>query len=40
VAILHAGRLVVEGPTEAVLGSDDPLALFRGGPLAELEPRP
>jgi ABC-2 type transport system ATP-binding protein len=28
VAVLHAGRLVAEGPTEAVLGSGDPLALF------------
>jgi ABC-2 type transport system ATP-binding protein len=40
VAILDAGRLVVEGPTEAVLGGDDPLALFRGRPPADLEPRP
>jgi ABC-2 type transport system ATP-binding protein len=31
VAVLHAGRLVAEGPTEAVLGSGDPLALFAAG---------
>jgi len=30
VAILHAGRLVAEGTTDAVLGGGDPLALFRG----------
>jgi ABC-2 type transport system ATP-binding protein len=28
VAVLHAGRLVAEGPTETVLGRGDPLALF------------
>ncbi len=31
VAILHAGRLVAEGPTDALLGDGDALALFRGG---------
>ena len=30
VAVLHAGRLVAEGPTDALLGSGDPLALFAG----------
>jgi gliding motility-associated transport system ATP-binding protein len=40
VAILHAGRLVACGPTEAVLGGGDPLALFRGGPDAGGEARP
>jgi ABC-2 type transport system ATP-binding protein len=30
VAVLHRGRLVALGETEAVLGGDDPLALFRG----------
>jgi ABC-2 type transport system ATP-binding protein len=30
VAVLHAGRLVAEGPTGEVLGGADPLALFRG----------
>jgi len=39
VAVLHAGRLVAEGPTEAVLGSGDPLALFRAGPARVPEPR-
>ena len=39
VAVLHAGRLVAEGPTEALLGGD-PLALFRGGAAAAAEPRP
>ena len=34
VAVLDAGRLVAEGPTEAVLGSGDPLALFAGAPRA------
>jgi len=29
VAVLHAGRLVAEGPTAEVLGGADPLALFR-----------
>lgn len=29
VAVLNAGRLVASGPTEAVLGGDDPLGLFR-----------
>lgn len=29
-AVLHRGRLVVEGPTNEVLGGSDPLALFRG----------
>jgi len=29
-AILHKGRLVTEGPTQEVLGGNDPLALFRG----------
>jgi len=29
VAVLRAGRLVAEGPTEEVLGGADPLALFR-----------
>jgi ABC-2 type transport system ATP-binding protein len=32
VAILSHGRLVEFGPTEAVLGREDPLALFRGAP--------
>jgi len=40
VAILHAGRLVACGPTEAVLGGGDPLAPFRGGPDAGGEARP
>jgi ABC-2 type transport system ATP-binding protein len=31
VAVLAAGRVVAEGPTGAVLGSGDPLALFRAG---------
>jgi ABC-2 type transport system ATP-binding protein len=31
VAVLAAGCVVAEGPSEAVLGSDDPLALFRAG---------
>ena len=31
VAVLHAGRLVAEGPTAEVLGGADPLALFRTG---------
>ncbi len=30
VAVLDAGRVVAEGPTESVLGSGDPLALFAG----------
>lgn len=30
VAILHAGRLVAEGPTGELLGGPDPLARFRG----------
>jgi ABC-2 type transport system ATP-binding protein len=29
-AVLHHGERVALGPTEAVLGGDDPLALFRG----------
>jgi ABC-2 type transport system ATP-binding protein len=29
VAVLHAGRLVAQGPTSEVLGGADPLALFR-----------
>ncbi len=29
-AVLHKGRLVTEGPTQKVLGGNDPLALFRG----------
>jgi gliding motility-associated transport system ATP-binding protein len=29
VGVLHAGRLVAEGPTAEVLGAGDPLALFR-----------
>lgn len=29
-AVLHNGRLVTEGPTQKVLGGNDPLALFRG----------
>jgi ABC-2 type transport system ATP-binding protein len=29
VAVLHAGRLAVEGPTRSVLDGDDALALFR-----------
>ena len=32
VAILSRGRLVECGPTEAVLGREDPLSLFRGAP--------
>jgi ABC-2 type transport system ATP-binding protein len=36
VAVLHAGRLVAEGPTEAVLGRGDPLALF-AAPAARTE---
>jgi ABC-2 type transport system ATP-binding protein len=39
VAVLDAGRLVAEGPTAAVLGAGDPLALFRGGAGAGAEPR-
>ncbi len=39
VAILDAGRLVVEGPTEAVLGAGDPLALFRRGSGTDVESR-
>jgi ABC-2 type transport system ATP-binding protein len=31
VAVLHAGRLLREGPTQEVLGGADPLALFRTG---------
>jgi ABC-2 type transport system ATP-binding protein len=31
VAVLAAGRIVAEGPAESVLGSGDPLALFRTG---------
>jgi len=31
VAVLRAGRLVALGPTEEVLGGEDPLALFRTG---------
>ena len=31
VAVLRAGRLVALGATEEVLGTDDPLALFRAG---------
>ncbi len=34
VAVLHAGRLVAEGTTEALLGSGDPFALFAGRALA------
>jgi ABC-2 type transport system ATP-binding protein len=34
VAVLSQGRLVACGETAAVLGSDDPLALFRGEPAA------
>jgi ABC-2 type transport system ATP-binding protein len=36
VAVLRAGRLVALGPTEQVLGGDDPFALFRldGGSVA------
>jgi ABC-2 type transport system ATP-binding protein len=30
VAVLGSGRLLREGPTDVVLGDDDPLALFRG----------
>ena len=30
VAVMHAGRLVTEGPTADVLGRDDCLAMFRG----------
>jgi ABC-2 type transport system ATP-binding protein len=30
IGVLHRGRLVALGPTEAVLGAGDPLALFRG----------
>jgi ABC-2 type transport system ATP-binding protein len=30
VAILYQGRLVAQGPSEEVLGGDNPLALFRG----------
>ena len=30
VAVMHAGRLVIEGPTADVLGRDDCLAMFRG----------
>ncbi len=30
VAVLHCGRLVAQGATEDILGSGDPLALFRG----------
>jgi ABC-2 type transport system ATP-binding protein len=30
VAVLHQGRVVGAGPTAAVLGAGDPLALFRG----------
>jgi ABC-2 type transport system ATP-binding protein len=40
VAILHAGRLVTEGSTEAVLGGGDPLALFRGDASARGEAQP
>ena len=32
VAVLHEGRLVALGPTDEVLGSGDPLALFRTPP--------
>jgi len=28
-AVLHRGQLVAVGPTEEVLGGDDPLAVFR-----------
>ena len=31
VAVLRAGRLVAEGPTDEILGRGDPLALFAGG---------
>lgn len=34
VAVLAAGRLVACGPTDAVLGGADPLALFRAAPEA------
>jgi ABC-2 type transport system ATP-binding protein len=41
VAVLHRGRLVTMGPSEAVLGAHDPLALFRGnGGGAGTEARP
>jgi ABC-2 type transport system ATP-binding protein len=32
VGVLNAGRLVAEGETEALLGREDALALFRGAP--------
>ena len=35
VAVLHAGRLVAEGPTAEVLGRGDPLALFRSAAAAQ-----
>jgi ABC-2 type transport system ATP-binding protein len=35
VAVLHAGRLVAEGPTAEVLGREDPLALFRPAAAAQ-----
>jgi ABC-2 type transport system ATP-binding protein len=39
VAVLHAGRLVAEGPTDAVLDRGDPLALF-AAPAARPETAP
>lgn len=38
-AVLHRGRLVVVGPTDEVLGGDDPLALFRGQRAVEARDR-
>jgi ABC-2 type transport system ATP-binding protein len=38
VAILYQGRLVAQGPSEQVLGGDDPLALFRGQTAKVSEP--
>ncbi len=37
VAVLHQGRLVAVGPTDEVIGGDDPLALFREAAGAFLE---
>jgi hypothetical protein len=36
--VLHRGERVAVGPTDAILGGDDPLALFRGRPGTEGAP--
>ncbi len=38
VAILYQGRLVAQGPSQQVLGGDDPLALFRAEAAVASEP--